>query len=122
MMCGKSFTYAKPVWINQPLPALVERDFLARGYKPDAELLESATECLTDLMANITEGQEYIYLDGSAIPVHETDVEFQGIYARHKFHTLPHAAELTEPGSLDMLADGEYWYDRKIEADDESGN
>ncbi len=120
MMCGKAFTYAKPVLIDYPLRELVERDLLARGWKRDDEWFESETAYLADLMSDIEEGCEYVYLDGVIFPLDTREIEFDGLHSHHRFATLPHADELENPGALDAaIGDAAYWEARRLPPQDD---
>ncbi len=112
--CGRSFTYAKPVWISMPLGQIVEQDMLARGWKHDPSAFAAAAEGMAEMLSKVEGNGEYVYLDGLFLPLQTRNTEVQGTSANHKITVLPHLLERRMPGTLEsVLGDGKYWWDNK---------
>ncbi len=118
--CGKAFTYAKPVIMHTPLEKLVEMDMLGRGWDNDPEFFGSCTDAMREMLAEIEEGIEYVYLDGYFLPLDAEDFSLEGMHANHEITELPHAVELKSPGALSAaLGEPDYWEERRRDDDEE---
>ena len=116
MDCRKAFTFAKIVEVDSTYEQLLAADWRKRGHTGEqpsdtpkfAAWMEAA-------LAQFPVGATIVYLDGDYLSVDSTDVEFEGIYARHSLERLPHAISRERPGYLrEVLGDAAYWQDREI--------
>lgn len=113
--CRKAFTFAKPVRVEQSAEELAEADFRAMfKRKPSKKEVAEWAGSLLEFFGDLEEGLEYCYLDGALIPTNETEIKFEGLFAKHSLKKLPQVLALTKPGILETtLASPEYWTSRE---------
>jgi len=115
--CRKAFTFATVVDVDLTYREIATRDLVNRGHDlADVEDdIPGAAEWLEAAMAPLPLGATVVYLDGGYFVVDETDIEFEGWFARHRLARLPHAKALQEPALLDAeMGDKSYWLEREL--------
>ena len=123
--CGKAFTFAKVIRVNMKLKDFIVKDLKQRDLPKellnDNDFIEGCCESIGEMMADLEEGKEYVYLDGVLIPTdHEGAIEFDGIFAAHDLATLPHLELKRDKGAArHLLGDPRYWNDRALPPEDD---
>ncbi len=123
--CGKAFTFGKAVRINMKLRDFILKDLRQRDLPKellnDPDFIDGCCESIGEMMADLEEGKEYVYLDGMLIPTdHEGPIEFDGIFAAQELTSVPHLELKRDKGAArHLLADPRYWNDRALPPEDE---
>jgi hypothetical protein len=115
--CRKAFTFAKAVEVPESWEDIARRD-LTNGMDepPTDEEIHDWVEMMQLLMADLEEGEVYVYLDGHYIPAGSEGAEFDGWYADHNLEFLPQVEALDDESLVDsVLANPDYWNERRIE-------
>lgn len=115
--CRKAFAFARAVEVTESWDDLGRRDLTNRWGEPPAdEELHDWVEAMQELMADLEEGELYVYLDGQFIPVECAGAEFEGWHSRHDLDFLPHVAALDDESVIDsILSNPQYWNERRID-------
>jgi hypothetical protein len=114
-VCRRAFAYGRVVEIEQTTQQFIADDYARRGFKSvTADEIKQDAAFTEDMLAPFGVGEIVVYLDGLFVALHERDVSFTGIFAKHRLDTLPHAAALQTPATLrETLGDKRYWLDRE---------
>lgn len=127
--CGKVFTFGKAIRVNMTLRDFILKDLkkrdLPRELLDDRDFIDGCCESIGEMLADLEEGKEYVYLDGMLIPTDlEGPIEFDGIFAAHDLTSVPHAElRRDKAAARHLLGDPRYWNDRALppEEDDDEG-
>jgi len=114
--CGKAFTFAKAVEIDESLEEIA-RGELRRRWKREPGLEEVAdwVRAMVDFLNGIEVGQEYVYLDGAVLPVDSEAITLTGWSARHELPRLPQVEARMSRKLLDnTLVRETYWRQRQL--------
>jgi len=116
MSCRKAFTFAVGVELEARWEDLAETDWKAWGLQRVSK--QKITSWVTDmkrLLAEVKPGKIYVCIDGRVFEKGARKVEFDGLYASHKFDRLPHTEALTKRSvEEDVLASTDYWRSHKL--------
>lgn len=115
--CHRAFKIAKAVTLRVSLYELAEQltPRVSRvldsssGKTIEKVKLAGATEWLQaiePLVADLCEGERYVFFDGSALLAKDGPINFQGLWREHNLPNLPH---LTDRGEQEILGNPEYW-------------
>jgi len=113
--CGKAFVYGRIVETDATYEALIRADYARRGYATvtDEEIHNDAC-MMEEMLAPFEVGETIAYLDGCYFRLEETPIEFEGLFASHKFDRLPHASALERADHLrEVLGAKSYWFERE---------
>jgi hypothetical protein len=116
LKCRKAFTFAEAVKINKTWEELAREDLMA-FYKRDPNKIdiEEWVQRMQYMTSHIKLGETYVYLDGCFIPAKDKNIEFEGLYANHKFNVLPQVSALENNSVISStLENPEYWYKNTI--------
>jgi len=120
--CRKAFAFARAIEVSESWEEIGRRDLsnsVPNATVDDDELGEWVA-AMQELMADLEEGEEYVYFDGLYIPSECAGAEFEGWYARHNLSFLPHVSALEHESSMkSILANPRYWNENKIDEDDD---
>jgi hypothetical protein len=120
--CGKAFTFASVIEIDLTYRQIIEADFKTRGIALESGEAEEMAATLSEMMAPLDLESTVVYLDGCFLRVDDTDVRFDGLFARHELSQLPHSVALEKSVPLaQMLGNVDYWLDRELANRDEAG-
>lgn len=120
MDCGKPFSFARVELVDSSLEELAKRNLIAFGVEATTEAVVAWVELMRMLTENLDVGQELVYLDGTLVPVTESDFEFEGIHKTHRFHNVPHLDVLNGRTTVDqVLGSLDYWGTDPEERDEE---
>ena len=116
LTCRKAFTFAEGVELDASWEDLAETDWKAWGLqKVSKQRVASWVKDMKVLLADVKPGKIYVTLDGKVIEKTARNVQFDGLYASHKFERLPHVAALkTRSLEEEILANADYWRTRRI--------
>ncbi len=114
--CRKPFTFALAEEVNFTWEHLAHNDLDGKwGRQPTAEEVEEWIGFMKILLKDVQAGKQYAYIDGWVFSIDETDLQFEGWYARHELSHVPQAAAVKDVTTLDMtLGNKEYWHSRRI--------
>ena len=109
--CHKAFVFAKIVEVDATYDQLLAEDAQRRGLKSvTQDDIRDVAASMERALAPFPIGATIVYLDGEYFLVDATNIEFEGLYARHKLERLPHAIALEQPEHLRaFLSDTKYW-------------
>lgn len=113
--CGKAFTFARVVEIDQPYEDLMRADLLARGLpEVDEAEVRAGAAWLTETFADFAVGDTVIYLDGCYFRADQRPLAFEGLYAVHDHPEPPQTAAARDGRSPDEdLGRARWWFDRE---------
>lgn len=120
--CRKAFTFAVVRETELSLFEIGKNEVKLRGIADAVtdDEIEDWAQMMKEELEGFVDGQVVVYLDGEYIPIDAEFIEFDGMHAAHKLEALPHVQALQDPKVLgDVLGDSKYWFDRKIEIDEE---
>lgn len=119
--CRQAYTFAEAATCDLTWEELAHLDLDTRyGEPPTDEDIEMWIDFMKQMTEDLEEGQQYVYLDGWAIPVDAEEFALQGVYADHELEMVPQVAAVEHPEVIEeVLANEEYWVARHVEFDDE---
>ncbi|PQO36840.1 hypothetical protein C5Y96_06650 [Blastopirellula marina] len=119
--CRRAYTFAVAAACDLTWEELAHLDLDTRYSEPPSdEDVDLWIEYMKQMTEDLEEGQQYVYLDGWAIPVDAEEFDLEGVYADHQLECVPQAAALHEPSIIEeVLANEDYWHERHVEYDDE---
>jgi hypothetical protein len=114
--CGKPFTFATAVEVDEPLKQIALRDLTRRdGQGPEQADVADWVDVMSILLKEVEPGREYVYLDGFFLPADTESVNFEGWHARHTLPHLPHAQFRHDPRRLnETIGSKAYWDGRRL--------
>jgi hypothetical protein len=114
--CRKAFTFGVGVELDTTWEELATTDWKAWGMQRVSK--KNIASWITDmqrLVADVKPGRVYACLDGRLFEKDSRNVEFDGIYANHRFDRLPHVEALTNRSVEEqVLANTDYWRSHKL--------
>jgi hypothetical protein len=114
--CRQAFTFAVGVELETTWEELAIADWKGWGLQRVSK--KNITNWVADmkqLLADVKPGRVYVCLDGRLFEKDAHNVEFDGIYASHKFDRLPHVEALQDRSVEDkVLASIDYWRSHKL--------
>ena len=115
MTCRKAFTFAVGVELEATWEDLSREDWKAWGLtRISTKNIKSWIADMKALLGDVKVGETYACIDGKVFPKDSRKIEFDGIYASHKFDRLPHVLALRDNKIVDqVLTNTEYWFTRK---------
>lgn len=107
--------YGKVVEVDDTYDALIRKNYARRGYtNVTDEEFQNDARLMEEMLAPFEVGDTIVYFDGYYFSIDEKPIEFDGMYASHKFDSLPHAIALQRPEYLrEILGDVDYWRSRE---------
>ena len=117
--CRKAFSFAVGVELDMTWEELARADLAGLGLPEISESdVEEWVDDMQGWLADVVPGREYACLDGVLWERDARDVEFEGIYASHRFDRLPHLDVLAGKSAVgDVLGSVEYWQANQLEED-----
>jgi hypothetical protein len=114
--CGKAFTFAKGVQVDEPLEDIGRRALERQpGRSASDEDVDDWVTGMRQMLEDVEVGQTYVYLDGLYLPADSEQVTFDGWAAHHDLPRLPQTLALTDAEVLDKtLGQKTYWTRRKF--------
>ena len=74
---------------------------------------------MQEVLADVEVGGRYCIIDWTIIPMEATEIEFEGLYARHQFDALPQVKSLKDRSLLEPeLLNEVYWLQNRLPEDD----
>jgi hypothetical protein len=109
--CRKAFTFATGIVVNESWEETARRDLRGRSKEdPSDEEVDDWVAAMKELLSDVTEGAEYVCLDGTVIPTTEAEIRFEGWHSWHDLPYVPQVAALSDPSVLQStIGDPEYW-------------
>jgi hypothetical protein len=114
--CRQAFSFAVGVELETTLEELATTDWKGWGLqRVSKKNIASWVKDMKRLLADVKPGKIYACLDGKLIEKNARNIEFDGIYASHKFDRLPHTEALKDRGiEKRVLASTDYWRSHKL--------
>lgn len=121
--CRKAFTFARGVELDCTYEELARKDLkIMLNREPNEDEIEEWVEEITKVLSVVKVGQTYVILDGNIIDVTDTDIDFEGWYAKHKFEQLPQVRAIENMEVIhEHLTQEEYWRNNKVKHQDRYG-
>jgi hypothetical protein len=116
--CGKAFTFAQGVWLEESWEQTANR-VMSRLLRrpPQADEAAAWVAGMRELLENVIEAEQYVYLDGFVIPRQVSGLDVEGIHSRHDLRFLPHVRALTDRNVLKQtLSSEQYWRQNQLRA------
>jgi hypothetical protein len=115
--CRKAFTFARAEMCDLTWQQLAHRDLDGKyGKQPSQDEIDEWIGFMKMLTKDIQLGNDYAYIDGWIFPTSETQLQFEGMHARHELDVVPQAAALSDRQSLEQtLGNRRYWDERKLD-------
>lgn len=113
--CRRGFIFARIVEVDSTYEAVLTTDARNRGLKAvTAAAIRDYAAWMSEALAPFPIGATIVYLDGDYFQADATNIQFEGLYARHDLDRLPHAISLEQPNYLrEVLGDPSYWRERE---------
>ncbi len=111
--CRRAFTVARVVETGLSLAELAESDMRGAGREVDRESLAEWVEYMSEFLAGIEPGKEYVFLDCVLVPTaSELPLRFRGAHATHDLSFIP---QLSADGAIveSVLGSRKYWDERR---------
>lgn len=114
--CGKGFTFATAILIDEPWESLAARDLQDRlQAKPSEEGIRQWVAFMKSYLANAEAGKTYVTFDGRLIPEYTPAICFDGWHSRHNIAFVPQVEALKDESIMDsILTNRDYWKSRSI--------
>jgi hypothetical protein len=115
MSCRKAFTFAIGVELETAWEDLAREDWKAWGLtRISRKNIDSWISDMKALLASVKVGHLYVCLDGKVFKKNARNIEFEGLYASHKFDQLPHLLAIRDAAIVDEhLGSTQYWLSHK---------
>lgn len=117
--CRKAFTFGRIDHIDEPELGLIARQqaSLFTDGNPSPEAVALILEDFAALVKGHDVGERVVVLDGVLISAdHAGALKLAGLHAHHDLAWLPQRRAIEHPTVMsEILANGEYWHDRRIE-------
>ncbi len=119
--CRKAFTFAKAVVVPESLEELARRDLEGMlQEEPGEEHIQEWLGIMRELLEDVEEGEEYVYLDGFFVPTSVGEAEIIGWHSHHVLDFIPQVEAMNDDRILDnMLANQDYWFETAIGDEDQ---
>jgi hypothetical protein len=116
IVCRKAFTFAEGVELDAKWEDLATTDWKGWGMqRVSKKNIDSWVKDMKKMLADVKPGGIYVCLDGRILEKDAVNVQFDGIYASHKFDRLPHVEALTRRAvEEEVLANTDYWRSRRV--------
>ena len=113
--CRKAFTFAVGVELEATWEDLAREDWKAWGMtRISKKNIDSWIADMKALTGDVKVGELYACIDGKVFKKDARKIEFDGIYASHKFDRLPQALAIRDGAIIDeQLGSTQYWIGRK---------
>ena len=114
--CGKTFTFARGIEIDDSWEVLARHDLIGFGGKePSPHHIQERAEAMRALLADVKVGQRYVYLDGVIIPADAASVHFTGWHARHDLDYVPQVKAVEDKAVIaEVLCNPRYWEENAV--------
>ncbi len=115
--CRKPFTFARAEALDITWNQLAHNDLGGKwGRQPTDAEIEEWIDFMKILLKGIRVGKQYVYIDGWVLETDETNLQFEGWYAKHEFANIPQVVALSDKSLIESTIENKnYWEERHIE-------